>query len=342
MRGVVDAFGNTTALPAADAGGAQLAATYYTDGTAHTLTQAGHTVTSDLDPAGRTRYRAAPPAAAETLHYSADGDSPSWTVNTNGDWTRNITGMDGLAAIHVGGASPVLQLTNLHGDVIAQAPVDSAATGPGSSADTTEFGVPRSANPPRYSWLGAAQRPTELPSGAITMGARTYVPQLGRFLQPDPVPGGSANAYAYTFGDPVNQADLTGAYTPVAPSWLYPLLNQAAVEAAQAYAAAKAAAEAAQAREAARLAAAAAAASLEDAAIDAWLFGPSGGSIRMVDVQHIGAASTSASTPRAGVRATAASGFGRGLLAACMTPVSVSPSAGVRLRSCESSRPRLP
>jgi RHS repeat-associated protein len=30
------------------------------------------------------------------------------------------------------------------------------------------------------------------------------VPQLGRFLQPDLVPGGSANAYAYTYGNPVN------------------------------------------------------------------------------------------------------------------------------------------
>ena len=42
------------------------------------------------------------------------------------------------------------------------------------------------------------------------MGARTYAPQLGRFLQTDPIPGGSANAYAYTYGDPVNSNDLTG------------------------------------------------------------------------------------------------------------------------------------
>jgi hypothetical protein len=42
------------------------------------------------------------------------------------------------------------------------------------------------------------------------MGARSYVPQLGRFLQTDPVPGGSGNPYGYTNGDPVNGADPSG------------------------------------------------------------------------------------------------------------------------------------
>jgi hypothetical protein len=46
------------------------------------------------------------------------------------------------------------------------------------------------------------------------------VPQIGRFLQTDPVSGGSANAYAYGFGDPVDETDLSGEYTPHAPPWL--------------------------------------------------------------------------------------------------------------------------
>jgi RHS repeat-associated protein len=41
-------------------------------------------------------------------------------------------------------------------------------------------------------------------------GSRLYLPALGRFLQPDPVPGGSANAYGYTDGDPVNAHDTSG------------------------------------------------------------------------------------------------------------------------------------
>ena len=51
------------------------------------------------------------------------------------------------------------------------------------------------------------------------MGARTYIPQLGRSSRKTPVPGGSANAYAYTYGDPVSTADPSGAYTATAEGW---------------------------------------------------------------------------------------------------------------------------
>jgi hypothetical protein len=43
------------------------------------------------------------------------------------------------------------------------------------------------------------------------MGARLYLPTLGRFAQVDPVYGGNANSYAYP-NDPVNQNDVSGKY----------------------------------------------------------------------------------------------------------------------------------
>ena len=63
-----------------------------------------------------------------------------------------------------------------------------------------------------YGWLGSDQRPIEHAGSLATieMGARQYVPSIGRFLQVDPVEGGSCNGYDYACGDPVNGFDLSG------------------------------------------------------------------------------------------------------------------------------------
>jgi hypothetical protein len=41
------------------------------------------------------------------------------------------------------------------------------------------------------------------------MGARVYIPSLGRFLQVDPVDGGTLNGYVYV-ADPINSSDYNG------------------------------------------------------------------------------------------------------------------------------------
>lgn len=213
-------FGDITALPAADAGGKEaseeLTSTYYTDNQLASQTQNGETIGYNLDPAGRTLETVATGKKASdvTNHYAGPGGAPSWTSNTSGETTRDIIGINGqLAAIQNNTEAPELQLADLHGDIIAKAYLSETATELASKADTSEFGVPTTSLPSKYSWLGALELPTELPSGAIDMGARSYIPQLGRFLQPDPIPGGSANAYAYTFGNPVNESDPSGEYT---------------------------------------------------------------------------------------------------------------------------------
>jgi RHS repeat-associated protein len=218
-----DEFGNVTALPGTYAGGKSLTSTYYADDTAATLAQDGVTIEYILDPAGRERAAITTDGEGESellSHFAGDGDSPAWTEDANGNWTRYIGGMGGLTAIQSSTEGISLQIANLSSDIVATAEVEEAED-LDFIGEATEYGEPLSEAPAKYSWLGSNQRSTELDSGIVNMGARTYVPDIGRFLQEDPVSGGSANAYAYVFGDPVSESDLSGEYTPGrAPSWL--------------------------------------------------------------------------------------------------------------------------
>ena len=217
-----DSFGDITKLPAGDAGGHELSSAFYADETLASQSQNGQTIGYYLDPSGRDRQIVSTGTINSTVtyHYAGGGDSPAWTEDTSGKWTRNIYGFEGLVATQNGGESPVLQVQDLKGSVVGTASLSETATGLLSKGDTTEYGVPRTSSPPKYSWQGGAALRTELPSGVIAMGARSYVPEIGRFLQPDPIEGGSANAYAYTYGDPVNSADPSGEYTVATPSWV--------------------------------------------------------------------------------------------------------------------------
>lgn len=227
-----DAFGDLTALSAADAGGQAFTGTYYSDGTTASITQEGLTVTNSLDPTGRTdqQVTSGTSNSTVTMHYSGAGDSPGWTIDGSGNTTRYVEGIDGsLAAIQANAAAPILQVQDLEGDIVAQAALSPTATGLLSTSSSNEYGVPDSGSPAEYSWLGADRRETELPSGVVAMGSRTYVPQMGMFLQPDPVTGGSASPYGYADGDPVNNTDLSGNwvdqyYDAPAPGWVGPSL----------------------------------------------------------------------------------------------------------------------
>jgi RHS repeat-associated protein len=134
---------------------------------------------------------------------------------TPGAWTRNIDGIDGeLAATYDSQTgTATLQLTNLHGDVVATASTSGSATAPLQTFESDEFGNPKQTGNHRYGWLGGKGRRTELASGVVQMGVREYVPAMGRFTSTDPVAGGSANDYDYTNADPVNGSDLGGQYS---------------------------------------------------------------------------------------------------------------------------------
>lgn len=208
-----DNFGRITSLPAAYAGeGKALATSYFGNNMVASQSQGGVTNSYQLDAALRQskRLQAGGLEGTEVFHYADESDAPVWTERA-GTWNRNIVGIGGeLAAIQSSSAGVALQLTNLHGDVVGTASLSQSATKPTASFESDEFGNPKGAGPGRFGWLGGKQRRTELPSGVIQMGARSYVPTLGRFLTPDPIPGGSDNAYDYANQDPINNFDLAG------------------------------------------------------------------------------------------------------------------------------------
>jgi RHS repeat-associated protein len=208
-----DNFGRITSLPASYAGGSTLTSSYYANDLVQSQSQGGITNTYELDGALRQRRRTetgGPEPGTEIYHYAGGSDSPAW-IDRGMGWSRSVIGIDGgLCAIQDSAKGTTLQLTNLHGDVVATASTNPEATKLLASFEFDEFGNPKSSGGAKYGWLGGKGRRTELPSGVVQMGVRGYVPAMGRFISTDPVMGGSANAYDYSNADPVNHFDFSG------------------------------------------------------------------------------------------------------------------------------------
>jgi RHS repeat-associated protein len=152
--------------------------------------------------------------------YSGPGDTPDYTVTAEALITERHIGLIGGASITKRPlGADVWSYPNIHGDVVATANPAGAKQGPTLTYDPygqALGGIPDNADGNfDYGWLGRQQRGLEHAGGAATveMGARQYVPGLGRFLEVDPVEGGCANDYVYVGGDPINELDVDGMRT---------------------------------------------------------------------------------------------------------------------------------
>jgi RHS repeat-associated protein len=211
-----DTQGDIITTPAADAGGSALTATYYANGLLNSQTQAGVTKTYTLD-GSQTRYatQADSSTGYTTVNdYSDQTDSPAWST-TNGAVITNVLGLDGgLDAEATTTGTVTLELTDLHGDIIATVNPSSDAA-PSATYTYTEFGTTESGSSSlgTYGYLGSDLRQTSSLGGTVLMGQRAYNPATGRFDSTDPVDGGSANAYDYVNQDPANNEDLAGHFS---------------------------------------------------------------------------------------------------------------------------------
>jgi len=178
----------------------------------------GSTVTYKRDAAGRVIECTETGQPAVRYGYTGPGDSAAFTMSSpdNATIDRHLALIGGVLVTKTG-ATQSWDYPNIHGDVLVSA--DAAGNNVGSTRTYDPFGqslagtTPNSAGNFDYGWLGQFERGTEHAAGltpTIEMGARPYVPSMGRFLSVDPVEGGSASDYDYSFGDPVNNFDLNG------------------------------------------------------------------------------------------------------------------------------------
>ncbi|MFC3966525.1 PA14 domain-containing protein [Nocardia jiangsuensis] len=195
-----------------------------------TTTAAGTSITYTRDVNNRIIGRTAntTPAQATRYAFTSNAGGPEFVLDGAGNLRQRLLKLPGGALLtKTYDQTPVTNWSypNIHGDILFTANGTGGRTGAIHLYDpygqnihpvTGVIGaipIPATAEGGLdFGWLGQHTVPVEHVAGqqALEMGARTYLPVLGRFLQGDPIPGASANNYDYVNGDPVNAFDLSG------------------------------------------------------------------------------------------------------------------------------------
>jgi RHS repeat-associated protein len=225
-----DVHGRTTAIAASSAGSS--AGETADAGPSSTATgestleyDAGGILTEATGPRGSIAF-----AGDDSAVFTPAGGGEAVTLRPSGDLLLDVEGAivgqlvdlpQGVTVALDSTGTPVQwQYSDLQGSKAwtssgDNAPVSTTVYDPwGTQISTNERVVPTTPLQLALSmsgWKGTARLP--IGDDFYRMGNREYSPATGRFLQRDPLIGGSTNSYEFAIGDPLNNSDPSGNFS---------------------------------------------------------------------------------------------------------------------------------